>query len=116
MKITVEPAHFDSSESARREIADHGLHLCEMSVPPVDNETHWHDFSTLIYLLDGELRITDTASGEVLVAGPGARVTVPERVLHSEHSADGYRILAGMSVDPASLAGEVDLHPALLDD
>lgn len=115
MFITVEPDHFNLPEAARAEIADKGLHLCEMKVPAVANQSHWHRFSTLIYILDGELHIKDSARAKVLVAGPGSRVTVPERVLHSERS-DGYTILAGMTVDPASLSGEVDLHPDLLDD
>ena len=115
VKITVEPNHFSSPDEARQEIADKGLHVCEMNVPAVDNQSHWHRFSTLIYILDGELHITDSAHGEELVAGPGSRVAVPERVLHSERS-QGYAIIAGMTVDPASLSGEVDLHPDLLRD
>lgn len=115
MKISVQPDYFESPEDAQREIAEMGLHRCDMDVPAVDNRSHWHDFSTLIYILDGELRITDSSRDEELVAGPGARVTVPERVLHSERS-EGYRIIAGMTVDPASLTNDVDLDPSLLDD
>jgi len=115
VKISVEQNHFPSPEAVRQEIADQGMHLCEMKFPAVDNQSHWHRFSTLIYILDGELHIKDSARAEVLVAGPGSRVSVPERVLHSERS-DGYTILAGMTVDPASLGGDVDLHPDLLDD
>ncbi|HKJ18368.1 MAG TPA: hypothetical protein VJ984_13535 [Xanthomonadales bacterium] len=113
MNITVDQDHFTSPETAREELAEQGLHIFEMSIPPVDNHSHWHSFSTIIYVLEGELRIVDTVSDEVMLAGPGARVSVPERVLHSEHS-DGYDIVAGMSVDPASLEGEVDLDPDLL--
>jgi hypothetical protein len=35
-------------------------------------------------------------------------------VLHAEFSASGYRIIAGMTVDPSSLTGPVDLDPDLL--
>lgn len=115
MQIVVSPNHFTTPEEARQEIYEQGLHLCEMAVPPVNNESHWHRFSTQIYILDGELRITDSARGEVLVAGPRSRVTVPERVLHSEFSEVGYSILAGMSVNPASLTESVDLDPSLLE-
>ncbi len=116
MQISVNRAHFKLPSEAGREIAEEGLYVCEMNVPPVDNQSHWHDFSTLIYILEGELHITDSERGEVLIAGPGDRVSVPERVLHSERSTRGYRIIAGMTADPASLTGEVDLDPALLED
>lgn len=113
MKIAVSQNHFRTPEEAHQEINDKGLYLCEMNVPAVNNTAHWHRFSTEIYILEGELRIRDSARNETLVAGPGSRVTVPERVLHSEHS-DGYAILAGMTVDPASLTESVDLDPELL--
>ena len=52
----------------------------------------------------------DTAQDRVLLAGPGSRVDVPERVLHSEESY-GYQIIAGMSVNPAKLTEPVDRDP-----
>jgi hypothetical protein len=111
MNITVKENHFSTRDEALLEISEAGLFPLEMFVAPVKNTSHWHDFSTIIFIVEGELKITDVASQNILVAGRGSRVTVPERVLHAEESAVGYRIIAGMSVDPASLAGEVDLPP-----
>ena len=113
MKITVHEKYFNSTSQAFDEIEIAGKYAAEMDVPAVSNESHWHRFSTWIYVLEGELFITDTVQDKVLLAGPGSRVDVPERVLHSEKSA-GYRIIAGMTVDPASLTGPVDLYPAEL--
>ncbi len=110
MKITVHRNHFNSPDRAYDEIEIAGLYAVEMSVPAVKNESHWHDFSTWIYILQGELAITDTAQDRVLLAGPGSRVDVPERVLHSEESS-GYQIIAGMSVNPAKLTEPVDRDP-----
>lgn len=111
MKIRVHNQYFRESQAALDEISDAGLYPLEMEVPAVSNSSHWHDFSTCLYILSGELEITDSAAKEQFVAGPGSRVDVPARVLHAEHSALGYHIIAGMSVDPASLTRPVDLHP-----
>ncbi|MFB3079177.1 MAG: hypothetical protein ACE1Y4_14355, partial [Lysobacterales bacterium] len=61
----------------------------------------------------GELLITDVAHDRVLLAGPGSRVDVPQRVLHSEESS-GYKIIAGMSVDPDRVTEPVDRDPESL--
>ena len=113
MKLSVHRKHFKSPSQAYDEIEIAGLYTVEMSVPAVNNESHWHDFSTWIYVLEGELLITDVAHDRVLFAEPGSRVDVPQRVLHSEESA-GYKIIAGMSADPASMSESVDLDPDLL--
>ena len=114
MKIQVRPNHFEQPGQAFREIEEHGLHPMEMDVPAVKNESHWHAFSTRFYVLSGELNITDSARKLTLKAGPGSLVEVPERVLHSEDSKTGYRIIAGLTVDPATLSGPIDLDPDLL--
>jgi hypothetical protein len=111
MSISVKEKHYDTRDEALLEISNAGLFPLEMFVSPVKNTSHWHDFSTLIFIVEGELKITDIASQKTLIAGPGSRVTVPERTLHAEESALGYRIIAGMSVDPAGLTGDVDLPP-----
>ena len=113
MKITVHKNHFDSASQAFDEIEIAGRYATEMDVPAVKNESHWHRFSTWIYILEGELLITDTARDKVLPAGPGSRVDVPEGILHCEESS-GYKIIAGLSVDPASLTGIIDLQPSEL--
>jgi hypothetical protein len=115
MKIAVHNGHFSSQAQIWDELEVSGLYPVEMNVPAVKNESHWHRFSTRIYIIEGELNITDTDRDRTLKAGPGARVDVPERTLHSEESASGYKIIAGMSVDPASLSGDIDLDPNLLD-
>jgi hypothetical protein len=110
MKLAVHRDHFSMPEQAYDEMEIAGLYVVEITVPAVKNESHWHDFSTWIYILEGELHITDMAHDRILIAEPGSRVDVPERVLHSEESS-GYKIIAGMSADPASLSEPVDRHP-----
>ena len=112
--ISVRRDYFTGPSQAFEEIKAHGLHAVKMKVEPVVNESHWHRFSTRIYILEGELLITDSARKLTLKAGPGALVEVPERVLHSEESGGGYMIIAGLSVEPATLGGAIDLDPELL--
>jgi uncharacterized RmlC-like cupin family protein len=114
MKISVQEKYFADRATAFEDIEAHGLYAVEMNVPPVSNSSHWHTFSTRIYVLDGQLNITDSARNLTLKAGPGALVEVPERVLHSEDSPAGYSIIAGLTVDPTSMTGPVDLDPKLL--
>ena len=116
MKITVHDNYFTLPSQAFEEIRTRGMHAMEMTVQPVSNESHWHRFSTRIYILEGELLITDSARNLTLKAGAGALVEVPERVLHSEESGAGYTFIAGLSVEPATLTGAVDLDPELLQD
>lgn len=114
MNIDVHPDYFIQPSEAFDEIKSRGLHPVEMNVPPVSNGSHWHAFSTRIYVLEGQLEITDSERRLTLQAGPGALVEVPERVLHSEQSGSGYRIIAGLTVHPAALTGTIDLDPELL--
>ena len=112
-KIVVHPNHFSSENQIFDELEINGLYVAEMDVPAVTNESHWHDFSTWLYILEGELLITDTALDKTLKATKGARVDVPERVLHNEESG-GYKIIAGMSNMPSD-PQNIDLPPESLD-
>ena len=114
MRISVHHEHFSLPEVAFGELEQMGLFPLEMDVPAVKNKCHWHDFTSSFYILQGQLKITDTSNDRVLIAGPGSRVDVPRGVLHHEEST-GYRIIAGMSVDPATLTGPIDLDPELLE-
>jgi uncharacterized RmlC-like cupin family protein len=114
MNVRVHRGYFREPDQASAEIEAQRLYAVEMLVPPVSNASHWHRFSTRIYILDGELTITDHELKQAFTAGPGDLVEVPQRVLHSEFSMQGYKIIAGMTVDPAGLSGPIDLDPSLL--
>jgi hypothetical protein len=114
LRISVHHEHFSLPEEAFGELEQEGLFPLEMEVPAVKNESHWHDFTTSFYILQGQLKITDASNDRVLFAGPGSRVDVPRGVLHHEESS-GYGIIAGMSVDPTTLTGPIDLDPELLE-
>jgi uncharacterized RmlC-like cupin family protein len=111
-KIVLHRNYFSSEDQIWDELELNGLHAMEMDVPAVANESHWHEFSTWMYILSGELNITDSKLEKTLKAGPGCRVDVPERVLHCENSS-GYKIIAGLTSLPKD-PNDVDLPPETL--
>ncbi|MDH3644838.1 MAG: cupin domain-containing protein [Gammaproteobacteria bacterium] len=108
MTIEVTQPGIESEAAVEAELRDLGLHFLKFEVPAVDNASHWHSFSSVFYVNEGTLLLTDVETGQVHHAGPGSRVSVPERTLHAERS-DGYSILLGTSRDPATFEDPVNL-------
>ena len=106
--ITLEPDHFSSTEDAQAELARSELFAMEFVVPAVASAVHWHRFDAVLYLLEGELQLTDAAADKVLRVTPGCRVTIPEGTLHAERS-EGYRVLLGSSIPADQFDDPVDL-------
>ena len=105
-----------SAADVESELKGLGLYFMPLDVPPVENTSHWHDFSSVFYITEGTVHLTDVATGTVHEAGPGARVSVPEGALHAEKSEGGYSILLGTTKDPATFEGDVNLPPDDLPD
>lgn len=114
MSVSVEYDCLDSEPEALELLGNSGLHTMTVPVPPVSNEPHWHRFDSIFFILEGSLAITDTESGVTHECGVGSRVTVPARVLHQEHSTQGYRVALGTSVPAGEFGEPVDLPPAAL--
>ncbi len=100
-----------SADAIEAELKGLGLFFTPLDVPPVENTSHWHDFSSVFYITEGSVRLTDVESGTVHEAGPGSRISVPAKALHHEYSAEGYKILLGTTKDPATFTGDVNLPP-----
>ena len=115
MGIEVTQPGIESNQAVEAELRELGLHFLTLDVPPVENTSHWHSFSSVFYITTGNLQLTDVESGAVLQAGPGSRVSVPAKTLHAEHSTEGYSILLGVSRDPATFEDPVNLPPEDLD-
>ncbi|MFN3230949.1 MAG: hypothetical protein ACE363_02185 [Alphaproteobacteria bacterium] len=101
-----------SAENIEAELTDQGLYFTPLDVPPVENTSHWHDFSSVFYVVSGSAQLTDIESGIVHEIGPGSRVSVPAKALHAEKSQEGYSILLGTTRDPATFEGDVNLPPS----
>ena len=113
MAITFIEQHFSSETEAQQEIEHAGLWAVKKSPAAETNQSHWHAFDAQVYILDGVLNLTDSASGNVYACTKGCKIIVPEGTLHSE-SHEGYTALFGTSVDPTQLSGPIQLPPEQL--
>jgi len=87
-----------------------GFYPLLLDLPAESIDNHWHDFDTIIFVLEGELVITEAATGETLACGPRSRIDFPRGVIHRENH-QGYRALFGFSVDPAAFEGPINMPP-----
>lgn len=101
---------FENEESALKEISDAGYFPVTIDFPAESNETHWHDFDSLIYILEGQLTLTEAESGEQKVCPAGTKIVGNRGVLHREKT-DGYRAIIGFSIDPAGLSEPINKAP-----
>ena len=93
---------FALEDEAMAAIHAAGFYPLLLDVPAETNADHWHDFDTIIFVLEGENVVTEATTGRTLACGPGSRIDFPRGVIHRE-SHHGYRALFGFSVDPATM-------------
>ena len=110
MGITKTPDAFAQEDEAMAAIRAAGFFPWRVDVPAESNADHWHDFDAMIFVLEGVNVVTVTATGETLACGPGSRADFPRGTIHRENH-QGYRALFGLSVDPATLDGPINLSP-----
>ena len=80
----------------------------------VHNDFHWHNFEAMLYVVSGEITITERDTGDActLTSGSTIRATTPQLV-HKEDT-EGYRAVLGFLSDPAEIKQPIDRDPALL--
>lgn len=101
---------FALESEAMAAITGAGLHPLLIDVPAETNADHWHDFDSIIFVLEGELVVIQAEGGETLACGPGSRIDFPRGIIHREDHR-GYRALVGFSVDPATFPGPLNMPP-----
>ena len=111
MEITFD--HFTSEEQAREELEAAGLYVVPFEAPAGENPTHWHEFESSTYILEGMLELTETDSGKTCHCTKGTRISSAAGVLHSEKT-EGFKGLVGISVDPATITQPIDKPPSEL--
>jgi cupin domain len=102
--------HFSTEEEAVAEIKAAGFWPVTFEFQPKKSETHWHDFDSMVFILEGEISLTEVETGETCVYGPGTRVRAKAGVLHREEHGE-YKAVVGFSVDPATLTQPIDKPP-----
>ena len=107
MSFVLTEAHFTTEAEAIAEIEARGMRaIGPFDLGAVDNDLHWHDFDSVIYVLDGTARV-ELEDGTVLQCGAGARVEAPAGTVHRE-AGPGYRSVIGLSVDPAEMSQPIN--------
>ena len=101
---------FTLEDEAMAAIHAAGFYPLTLEFPAETNENHWHDFDSIIFVLEGELVITEAATGETLACGAGSRIDFPRGILHHEDH-QGYRALIGFSIDPSTFQGPINMPP-----
>jgi quercetin dioxygenase-like cupin family protein len=101
---------FKDEAEAYKQIEEEGYFVFQADYPAVENDFHWHDFDSLIYITAGELTVTEQATGDTAICGPGSKIIGSAGVVHREKS-DGYSAILGLSVDPRSLTQPVEKPP-----
>lgn len=101
---------FALEQEAMAAIQAAGFYPLLIDVPAEANGDHWHDFDTMIFVLEGENVVTIAATGETLACGPGSRTDFPRGIIHRENH-QGYRALFGFSVDPVTFDGPINMPP-----
>ena len=105
--------HFTTEAQARKELETAGLYVVPFEAPAGENPTHWHEFESATYILEGILELTETATGKTCQCTKGTRISLEAGVLHSEKT-EGFKGLAGVPVDPATLTEPIDKPPSEL--
>lgn len=110
MRSEITRNHFSTEEEALAEIAVAKYFPMIIDVPAEKNDTHWHDFDVMIFILDGALTATEVESGETYTVTKGDRVLASHGVLHHENH-DGFKAVFGFSTDPSTLSMPINKPP-----
>lgn len=88
-----------------------GEHPLALDIAAVENDFHWHDFQTTIYMVSGELTVVGRDSGERYTCGPGTMLRAEEAGIVHREITDGYRAVFGFDRDPTTLTMPIDKPP-----
>ena len=105
MQFTKTEGYFTSEEQAFAEIASRGWHAI-VFVGSKEQELHWHDFDTVVYIVEGTAR-AQFQDGTVQEAPAGSRVEAPAGVVH-RNVGPAYRAILGFSIEPAKMTQPVN--------
>jgi quercetin dioxygenase-like cupin family protein len=96
---------FEDEAQAYAEIEAMGYHAMAFDFPAEENELHWHDFDSVVYVTGGE--VTVSAEGESVTCQRGAKIVATAGVVHREQT-QGYSAIVGFSVPLESLTQPIN--------
>ena len=101
MAVIVTEAHFSADDRAAAEdlalaeIAARGWYGIGLDFHTDEEELHWHDFASVLYIIDGEFRALDAGTDRWHTAGPGTTIEAPAGVVHREQDSH-FRAVIGI--------------------
>lgn len=102
VSVTVERGDFLTREEATAMVVAAGLHSRDGAMESGDLEdVHWHKTSLKIYLLSGTFETKDVVSDQLLPAGPGDIISIPEGTLHAARCPDPTTYVVGFESEEA---------------
>ena len=113
LKYTTTEDHFTTEAQAFAEIAARGWHALARDVVGTNEELHWHDFDTVVYVVTGTA-FAALADGSVVRANAGSRVEAPARLVHRDLADSNYRAIFGFSIHPAAFTKPLNKPPSSL--
>ena len=111
--MNIEHNYFSEESEVLAEIEAAGYHAVTLDFEAESNDAHWHDFDSLVYILDGQITVTDEQTGESCVCERGTKITAPRGVLHREDT-PGHRATIGLSVKPEELTQPLNKPPPVV--
>ena len=105
---------FNDEAQAYAEIEAMGYHAMAFDFPAEENDLHWHDFDSVLYVTGGELTVWVDGEDESVICQRGAKIVATAGTVHREKT-PGYSAIIGFSVAPEALTQPVNkLLPAPL--
>ena len=98
---------FEDEAQAYAEIEEMGYHAMFFDFPAEENEPHWHDFDSVLYVTAGELIVSVEGMEEPITCRRGAKILATAGLVHREKTA-GYSAIIGFSAAPASLTQPIN--------
>ena len=92
---------FEDEAQAYAEIEAMGYRAMAFDFPAEENDLHWHDFDSVVYVTAGEITLS-REDGESITCQRGAKIVATAGVVHKE-STPGYSAIIGFSQLPESL-------------
>ena len=97
---------FEDEAQAYEEIEAMGYHAMALDFPPEENELHWHDFDSVVFVTAGEVTLS-LGNGASATCQRGAKIVASAGVPHREKTS-GYTAIIGFSVAPETLTQPVN--------
>ena len=98
---------FDDEAQAYAEIEAMGYHAMAYDFPPEENDLHWHDLDSVLYVTAGELKVSLEGGGESVTCHRGAKIVATAGLVHREQTS-GYSAIIGFSVPLESLTQPIN--------